>query len=209
VVILSPAALASEWVRDESAWAYRLYKRDPKRIILPVLVAPVQEDEFWLWMQDFRRIETPGVTPFLEEERIRRTLRVLALTPAGEQPIVITPQPGESLEGLLIQSNALSAQDKYAEALPFFEQAALTDPDSFDAWFGLAYTRSQLKRKAEALQAYERATKLDRDTLLPGASKALYSMTSKGMRRDLPRMSGLIAGSYQRRRLEQQGRCAR
>src|SRR5262245_49927808 len=55
VVILSPAALASEWVRDESAWAYRLYKRDPKRIILPVLVEAVQEDDIWLWMQDFRR----------------------------------------------------------------------------------------------------------------------------------------------------------
>jgi len=41
VVILSPAALTSEWVRDESSWAYRLYKRDSRRIILPVLVEAV------------------------------------------------------------------------------------------------------------------------------------------------------------------------
>lgn len=29
VVIFSPAALASEWVREESSWAYKLYRRDP------------------------------------------------------------------------------------------------------------------------------------------------------------------------------------
>jgi tetratricopeptide (TPR) repeat protein len=161
LMILSPAALASEWVRDESAWAYRLYKRDPKRIILPVLVEVVNEDEIWLWMQDFRRIETSGVTPFPENERIRLTLRVLTLTPAGEQAVVVTPQPGESLEDLLIQGNALQAQDRHVEALPFFERAALLDPDSFDAWFNLGYTLSQLKRKADALPAYERATTLD------------------------------------------------
>jgi hypothetical protein len=83
VLILSPAALTSEWARDESSWAYGLYERNPKRIILPVLVEPVREDEIWLWMQDFRRVETPGVTPFPEEERIRLTLRVLTLTPVG------------------------------------------------------------------------------------------------------------------------------
>jgi predicted Zn-dependent protease len=171
VVILSPAALTSEWVRDESSWAYRLYKRDSKRIILPVLVESVQEDDIWLWLQDFRRIETPGVTPFPEEERIRRTLRVLTLTPQGEPPVTPTPQPGESLEGLLIQGNALLAQDQHAEALPFFEQAALRDPDNFEAWANLGYTLGELKRYAEALPAYERATTLDPNDVLAWDNK--------------------------------------
>jgi hypothetical protein len=110
VVILSPAALASEWVKDEFLWAYRLYKRDAKRIILPALVEPVQEEAIWLWPQDFRRIETPVVTPFPEDERIRQTLRVLTLTPAGTAPVTPTPKPGERLEGLLTQGRAFSAR---------------------------------------------------------------------------------------------------
>jgi hypothetical protein len=37
VVALSPAALASRWVEDEARWAYNLARKDPKRIILPVV----------------------------------------------------------------------------------------------------------------------------------------------------------------------------
>jgi hypothetical protein len=77
VLTLSPATLAPEWVRDESAWAYKLYKCDPKRIILPVSVVAVKGDDIWLWLQDFRRIETPvAVAPLPGANPKRRHTQV-------------------------------------------------------------------------------------------------------------------------------------
>jgi hypothetical protein len=121
VVILSPAALGTHWVEDEARWAYTLYRKNPKRIILPVLAETVNDDDIWLFLSDFRRIETPGNQPHPQEEANRQTLRALALTPAGERPVAPAPQPGESVEGLLIQGQALSVRKKHAEALLFFE----------------------------------------------------------------------------------------
>ncbi len=37
LVVLSPAALRSRWVEDETRWAYGLLRREPSRIILPML----------------------------------------------------------------------------------------------------------------------------------------------------------------------------
>ncbi|HEY7022852.1 MAG TPA: tetratricopeptide repeat protein [Ktedonobacterales bacterium] len=173
IVILSPAALGSHWVEDEARWAYTLYRKDPKRIILPVLVEAVNDNDIWLFLSDFRRVETPGNQPYPQEEAIRRTLRVLALTPAGEQPVMITPQPGESLEGLLIQGNALLAQKQYAEALPFFERAALRGPNSFIAWLNLAYALDEFKRYEEALVALDRALEIDPNSVIAWNNKGI------------------------------------
>jgi hypothetical protein len=93
-----------------------------------VLVAPAQEDEIWLRMQDFRRIETPGATPFPEDERLRPTLRLPTLTPAGEQQVTPAPQQGASLEWLLIPGNALVAPKRYAGALPAHVRSTTFDP---------------------------------------------------------------------------------
>jgi tetratricopeptide (TPR) repeat protein len=82
----------------------------------------------------------------------------------------VTPQPAESFDDLLRQAKALNSQEKRAGAPTFFEQAALRDPNNFDAWFNLSYTRGELKRYAEALWADERPTTLD-----PNSASAWYS----------------------------------
>src|SRR5215472_9111015 len=64
VVILSEAALRSQWVRDESKWAYTLLRRDPSRIILPVTAGPLQADSIWMFLGEFKRIEAPGLLPY-------------------------------------------------------------------------------------------------------------------------------------------------
>src|SRR5262249_1604140 len=75
VVVLSPAALASRWVEDECRWAYGLLRRDPTRTILPVLAVPIADEmDLWLFLQDFKRVEAPGVQPFPPGEAVRRTL---------------------------------------------------------------------------------------------------------------------------------------
>jgi tetratricopeptide (TPR) repeat protein len=166
VLVLSPAALGSRWVEDKARCAYNLARKGPKRIILPVVCAAVKEEDIWLFLGDFRRIETGANQPFPPPEAIRQTLRVLTLTPAGQASVTPTPRPGESLAGLFVQGNALLARKQLATALPFFEQAALTDADSCDVWFNLGYTRSRLQRTTEALRAYERATKPDPNNVL-------------------------------------------
>src|SRR5215831_3501661 len=133
LVMLSKAAFASEWVQDECEWAYNLYKRKPERLILPIIVGAFDRDDFdsFLYLESLTRIEAPGNRPYPIEELIARTLMLLALTPAGQQPVVVVPQTAESLNDLLTQGKALQAQKKHTEALPFFERATQLDPNSF------------------------------------------------------------------------------
>src|SRR4051794_40618662 len=64
IVMLSPAALASRWVEDETRWAYNLMRKDPNRIMLPILTGEVAEDDIWLFLQEFKRIEGPDGKPY-------------------------------------------------------------------------------------------------------------------------------------------------
>src|SRR5690348_5005800 len=57
IAVLSRAALASQWVEDETRWAYNRLRRDPTRILLPVLAETLpDEDAIWLFLQEFKRI---------------------------------------------------------------------------------------------------------------------------------------------------------
>ncbi len=107
LLVLSPAALHSQWVRDETKWAFTRLRREPDRILLPILASPLDEDDIWLFLQDFKRIEAPGVRPYPPDEAIRHTLRALSLTPAGETPTAHVPQPSESIEDLITRGKAL------------------------------------------------------------------------------------------------------
>jgi tetratricopeptide (TPR) repeat protein len=189
LVVLSPAALGSQWVEDESRWAFTLYRKDPTRILLPVLCDAVKDEANWLFLSDFRRIETPGNQPYPQAEAIRQTLHALALTPAGQVSVPVTPQLGESLAGLLIEGRALLSQQKHAEALPFFKRVTQLDPSSSAAWAYLGYTLGELQRYAEALQANERSTSLDPSSASPGTTKVSRSMVSSAMRKGWRRAS--------------------
>jgi Tfp pilus assembly protein PilF len=164
VVLLSKSAFAAPWVRRETTWAFNLANREPNRLILPITVGAIEPSDFngqWLFLEDYKRVEARGMQPHSHKEMIAQTLRLLTLTPRGQAPVAVAPQPAESLTDLITQGRALNSQRKHAEALPYFQRARLLDPSSFDAWFNLAHTLSRLKRYAEALPAHERATQLD------------------------------------------------
>jgi tetratricopeptide (TPR) repeat protein len=162
VVILSPAALRSQWVRDECKWAYMRFKRDSTRIIQPVLAGALpDEDEIPMYLQDFKRIEAPGLQPYSAAEATRHLLHALALTPAGQAPAPIAPQPRESGDDLLERGKALIAQKRYADALLLIERATQLLPDSFDAWFNRGVVLDHLERWTDALPALDRALALD------------------------------------------------
>lgn len=162
ILILTPDALQSPWVRDETKWAYNLLRRDPSRLILPVTAAPgVETYDLPLYLQDFDRIEAPGSTPYPPDEASHHLLSALALTPAGEAPVSTASQRIESIDDLLTRGKALIAQKKFAEALPLFVHATQLAPDSFYAWGYLGHVFSRLGSWPKALAAYDQALALD------------------------------------------------
>ena len=190
---LSAAAFASDWVQRECDWAYSLYRREPNRLILPVVVGNYQPRDFntLLYLEYMWRIEGPGNHPYPTSELIARTLQALALTPAGAMAVAVTPQPGESLADLLTQGKGLQAQNKHTEALPFFERATRLDATSFDAWVNVAYTLDALKRYDEALAALDRALALDANNAAVWNSKGV-ALYLKGLSQDSKASVGMF-----------------
>jgi TIR domain/Tetratricopeptide repeat len=160
VLILSEAALCSPRVRNETTWAVTQLRREPERIVLPVLACPVEERAIWRFLRDVLRVEAPGVRPLAADEAVRRTLHVLALTPRGGAPLAQTPQLSEGAEELLIIGKVLQAQGDYVTALSYFERATQRDALSWEAWHNMGFTLIKLKRYAEALPILERAIAL-------------------------------------------------
>ncbi len=163
VVLLSKAAFASDWVKRECKWAFNIQLRDPSHIILPVVISPIDPNAFddMLFLEDFKRVEGPHNTPYPEAEMLERTLRLLALTPAGQAAAPVAPQPAESVDDLMTQGRALAAQKRWAEALPFFQRATERDPRHADAWGELGRMLNELKRYTEALTAHDRSLALN------------------------------------------------
>jgi tetratricopeptide (TPR) repeat protein len=157
VAVLSPAALASRSVEEECKRAYSLWCHDPIRIILPVLA---DKDALWPFLQEFKRVEASGLQPYPLAEAVRQTLLALALTPRGEGPAPISPQPTESAADLVTRGKALRDPDQRADALLLFERATQLDPNSFDAWMTTVVMLTRLGRASEAEAAFARAKAL-------------------------------------------------
>src|SRR5262249_52875342 len=146
LLVLSSAALRSQSVHDQTQWALTQSRREPERILLPILAGSIAENDMWLFLHDVKRIELAGGQPYAREEAIRQTLLALGLTPPGEAPIAQVPQPTENADGLIVRGMALAATSNYAGALPFFQRAAHLDARSFKAWQNLAYILLKLHR---------------------------------------------------------------
>ncbi len=180
LLVVSKAAFASDWVRQECKWAFNLYRREPNRIMLPIVAQQLDQSDWnaMLWLEDFRRVEGPGDKPYPQHEAINHTLRLLALTPAGEAPAPVAPQPTESVDDLITRGKALKGQGKHAEALALFERATQLDPNSFTAWSSLGSMLDDLGHYMEALTANERAISLNQSNSVTWNNKgsALYSL---------------------------------
>jgi hypothetical protein len=76
-------------------------------------VGPIEASDFdtWLFLEDYKRVEARGMQPHPKDEMIAQTLRLLALTPQGQAPTPVMPQPAETLEDLITQGRALQAQE--------------------------------------------------------------------------------------------------
>ena len=180
LLVLSKAAFASDWVKQECKWAFNLYRREQNRIMLPIVAQQIDPIDWnaMLWLEDFRRVEGPGEKPYPQDEAIGHTLRLLALTPAGEEPAPTAPQPTESVDDLITRGLALRGQGKHAEALALFERATQLDPNSFTAWNNVGYSLDDMSRYEQALVAYDRAISLDHNnaTVLNNKGRTLSTL---------------------------------
>ena len=171
IVILSKAAFASQWVRQECKWVFNLSVREPERLILPVVAQPVERADFdeMLYLEDFRRIEGPSNQPYPEAEAITQTLALLSLTPASTAATSVPPESTSTKE-LIARGKALIAQERYADAVPLFERATEQSSRNYNAWFNLGYALGNVERIEEALAAFDRAI-----ALRPNASVCWYN----------------------------------
>jgi tetratricopeptide (TPR) repeat protein len=163
IVLLSPAAFASDWVRDECRWACNIQKRDPTHALLPVVIAQIEPSAFnsMRYLETYKRVAVSGYRPLGEGHLLAETLRLLALTPGGLTPIPVAPDPAESVDDLLTQGAALAAQQRWVEALSFFQRAAERDPRHATAWGAIGRMLTQLRRYDEALLAAEQSLALN------------------------------------------------
>lgn len=94
LVVLSKAAIASEWVRRECIWAYSLTDGNPSRTLLPVTAGAIEPNDLmgnWFFIKDYRRIEAPGYNPLRRDVAIEQALRTLGLMPAVKRQIGQSP----------------------------------------------------------------------------------------------------------------------
>jgi formylglycine-generating enzyme required for sulfatase activity/Tfp pilus assembly protein PilF len=175
VVILSKAAFASPWVREECRWAWTLGLDDPTRIILPVVALAIDRSDFdgMLFLTGFKRIEGPGNKPYPQAEAIERTLLQLGLYPAG------SPQRGQEVVGLIARGKALIAQKQQEQAILLFQAATVMGPGSADAWLNLAEALHVVARYAEALKAWDRVLGLDPNSALAWNGKGATLLSLK------------------------------
>lgn len=163
VVVLSKAAFASAWVRDECRWAYNLYKRDRSRILLPVVAESIRPEYFdeLLFLEDFKRVEAGGGQPCSNEEAIERILHLLALTTPESLAAKTQAAANDSVEDLITVGKALVAQRQLAHACSLLEHIITISPRNLDAWAMLGFARAALGRFEDALKADEQALAID------------------------------------------------
>lgn len=157
--VLSPAALSSIRIRDTCGRAVWRAQDDHMHLILPIVAAPIGDDEdIWLFLRDFTRIEAPGVQPFPGPEAIQRTLHTLALPATVDVPL-----PDNRIDrsiALVDRARALAAQQHFSEALADVDQALDLSPRMFQAWAIKAWLHWYQDEGELALTATDRAQEL-------------------------------------------------
>lgn len=88
VVVLSQAALKSEWVQLESRWYWTRWRREnTTRFILPVLATNISMNDLWDFLGDFKRVEQGEGVALPSNQAVQQTLVELGITlPVGDYP---------------------------------------------------------------------------------------------------------------------------
>jgi len=102
-----------------------------------------------------------------------------AFTPCSSQPQVRTSSSGlliagaSPVEGLIEQAKAQLSQQRYDQAIPILQKAALVDPRSMEAHFYLGSAFYHLKDMEKAIAEYQAVLSLQ-----PDAAEAMFNLGS-------------------------------
>jgi hypothetical protein len=83
LVILSPAALASPWVRREVVAAINLHDADSNRIVLPIIAVPCEVPLLW---SEYRWLSGPSDAGLPPTEAAQEVIRTLGIGQAARAP---------------------------------------------------------------------------------------------------------------------------
>src|SRR5258706_1895960 len=180
VVLLTPASVASFWVRLEIQAYLDLLAHDPARMLLSVRVVDCVVPTL---LRAFKWIDAvslgfegavdamavalgapaaPAATATPNHRRVESVAAIPVPAPIGSP----TAQSTESVYELLKQGGALMVQGKYSETIPFFERATKLDSRNVNAWVNLGSALEMMNRLREALTAFDCALALDDEQAL-------------------------------------------
>jgi tetratricopeptide (TPR) repeat protein len=165
LVVLSPAALASEEVREACALASFVTRTDLTPLLLSVQAAPLPDQALaasWPFASAFLPTEGASAHPLPPAEAIQALDHIAS---AARWRALKAP-PLSSLkdsEQALRVVRVLLAQERYREAAPLADHAVKLAPERFDTWAFKGGVQLPLRHGRQALVAAERALTLQPD----------------------------------------------
>ncbi|MGH2515392.1 MAG: toll/interleukin-1 receptor domain-containing protein [Ktedonobacterales bacterium] len=158
VLVLTPSAIASQYVADEVYSALHRIKQGHMRDVIPILAAPCAPGAIppqWDVLQRYDATRDYAAA-------IAGVLRAIGLPSAADESGPTAPSHSEeTLASLLAQGDTHVAQKEWAQATISYQRATKLDATSFLAWANFGRTLDEMKRYAEGLIACNRALALD------------------------------------------------
>ena len=136
------------------------------------------------------------------DEDARRRLASLGYIGATAAPVVRpdAPRPADMtrLIAVIEKASALFVEEKYAAAIPLFEQILAGDPDNLDATLRLAVSHSLLGHERPAMEAFRRAARLAPDSTDVRAYLGLHYARTNRIEEAAPLLEPVVAASPHR-----------
>ena len=144
-------------------------------------------------------VPTVGASPVPESltDEGRRNLAALGYVSGTSAPVVRkdAPRPADmvGLFPVVDAASSLFVEERYAEAIPLFEQILAADPHNLDAALRLATSHSMLKQDVEAVAAFRKAAAIAPRSADARLYLALHYARGKEWARAAPILEQVVA----------------
>jgi arylsulfatase A-like enzyme/Tfp pilus assembly protein PilF len=144
----------------------------------------------------------PAKAPPELDEDARRRLASLGYIGATAAPVVRAdaPRPADMtrLIAVIERASALFVEERYAAAIPLFEQILAADPNNLDATLRLAVSHSLLGHESPAMDAFRRAVRLAPESSDVRTYLGLHYARTNRVEQAAPLLEPVVAASPQR-----------
>jgi choline-sulfatase len=143
-----------------------------------------------------------ATAPASLDEDARRRLASLGYISASAAPIVRSdaPRPADMTRviDVIEKASGLFVQERYAAAIPLFDQILAGDPSNLDATLRLAVSHSLLGHETAAMEAFRRAARLAPESPDVRAYLGLHYLRTKRIEQAAPLLERVVAESPDR-----------